>query len=417
MKMKLTLKAKLEVNGAQHHVLDRMAFACTKLWNTANYERRQTWEETGKIPSYAQQCKQLKDNPWARLLQSQSAQAVLQKLDFAYRSWYKLRKTDKTAKPPGFRRKESLSTVTFKRSAFRIEGSTLQLSLTPKLREETGFTERFLYAKFEAHRPVEGDPCLVEVVRNGGGWYAHIVENVREPRLMLDRKAMAIDLGVVNLAACVDEGGHAQIYSGRQLLSVQRYFNKQIAHVQSRVNLQGKRWSKKLAGLARKRSRQAKHVLHSASRSIVEDCRVQGVTTIVLGRLNGLRKTNGGGGRNWGRNNQKLHAWSYEQFASQLVYKARLGGIRVVKRSERGTSRRCSRCGVVRKANRVHRGLYRCNRCGAVLNADLNGAANLLQRYLRKRRRVGVVGALARPSVSRWDWHGFSGESPRIPGL
>ena len=160
--MKLTLKTKLEVNDAQHRVLDRMAFACTKLWNTANYERRQAWGKTGKIPSYVQQCKRLKDNPWARLLQSQSAQAVLQKLDLAYCSWYKLRKVDKTARPPGFRKKESLSTITFKRSAFMIDDTTLRLSLTPKLRDETGFDGRFLYVKFDAHRPVEGDPCLVE---------------------------------------------------------------------------------------------------------------------------------------------------------------------------------------------------------------------------------------------------------------
>jgi putative transposase len=415
--MKLTLKAKLDVDDVQHKVLDRMAFACTKLWNTANYERRQAWGRTGKIPSYARQCKQLKDNPWARLLQSQSAQAVLQKLDFAYRSWYKLRKVDRTARPPGFRKRGSLSVITFKRSAFRIEGNTLRLSLTQKLREETGFGRRFLYLKFSAYKSISGDPCLVEIVRNNGGWYAHIVERVKRPKLLPDRKAMAIDLGVVNLAACVAEDGRAMIYSGRQLLSIQRYFNKQIARVQSRVNLQGKRWSKKLARLTRKRNRQIKHVLHSASRSIIEDCKARGITTIVLGKLNGLRKQNGGDGKNWGRNNQKLHSWPYEQFASQLTYKARLAGIRVVKRSERGTSRRCSKCGVARKANRVHRGLYRCGRCGAVLNADLNGAANLLQRYLRKRRRVGVVGALARPSVNRWNWHSFSGERPRIPGL
>jgi putative transposase len=414
--LKLTLKTKLEVDGAQHRVLDRMAFACTKLWNTANYERRQAWEKTGKIPSYVQQCEQLKGNPWARLLQSQSAQAVLQKLDFAYRSWYRLRRVDKTARPPGFRKKGSLSVITFKRSAFKIEGNTLRLSLTQKLRDETGFEERFLCLKFNAHKPVEGDPCLVEVVRNNGGWYAHVVENIREPKLMPDRKAMAIDLGIVNLAACVGEDGHTEIYSGRQLLSIQRYFNKQVARVQSRVNLQGKRWSKKLTGLTRKRSRQVKHMLHAASRSIIEDCRTRDITTIVLGRLKNLRKENGGDGKNWGRNNQKLHAWPYEQFASQLVYKAGLAGIRVVKRSERGMSRRCSRCGAVRKANRVHRGLYRCKGCGAVLNADLNGAANLLQRYLRARGR-GVVGALARPSVSRWDWNSFSGERPRIPGL
>jgi hypothetical protein len=37
--LKLTLRTKLEVDGAQHRVLDRMAFACRWDWNSFSGER------------------------------------------------------------------------------------------------------------------------------------------------------------------------------------------------------------------------------------------------------------------------------------------------------------------------------------------------------------------------------------------
>ena len=37
-------------------------------------------------------------------------------------------------------------------------------------------------------------------------------------------------------------------------------------------------------------------------------------------------------------------------------------------------------CGIIRKANRVKRGLYRCINCGIERNADINGAINILKK-------------------------------------
>ncbi|GAW32912.1 zinc ribbon domain-containing protein, partial [Carboxydocella sp. JDF658] len=80
--------------------------------------------------------------------------------------------------------------------------------------------------------------------------------------------------------------------------------------------------------------------------------------------------------------NQKLHAWPFSKIISLLTYKAALAGIRVVKVSEKNTSTTCPACGERGKKARVHRGLF--VHCGVVLNADLVGAYNILQRYLRE---------------------------------
>ncbi|MDA8211738.1 MAG: IS200/IS605 family transposase, partial [Clostridia bacterium] len=120
----LTAKAKIVKLSDQAALLLGLAgYAATKMWNVANYERRVVWQETGQIPGFPDQCKTLKTNRWYKLLPSQTAQEVLAELDDSYRSWYSHRKNgDLLAKPPGFRKKDTLSTLTFKQNAFGMPG-------------------------------------------------------------------------------------------------------------------------------------------------------------------------------------------------------------------------------------------------------------------------------------------------------
>jgi putative transposase len=53
--------------------------------------------------------------------------------------------------------------------------------------------------------------------------------------------------------------------------------------------------------------------------------------------------------------------------------------------NEAYTSQTCSNCGLVRKGNRVKRGLYVCKSCNLKLNADINGAINIMRKVALKR--------------------------------
>lgn len=152
------LKLKFQVKQEHQRILEYLAFVCTKLWNTANWERREQWAKTGTIPNYAEQCAALKTNKWYQRLHSQSAQGVLQKLSFAYKSWYQLRKKDPRARPPGFRRKTRLSTILFKPAGFQIEGNRIRLSLSAKLREDLEYSEQFLWLAFKSYNNPAGRP-------------------------------------------------------------------------------------------------------------------------------------------------------------------------------------------------------------------------------------------------------------------
>ena len=379
--MYLTAKAKIPETAE----LQQVGCVCTKIWNKANHYCREIWQKTGKIPNYYELQRVFKDDVWCRQIHSHTAQAVLHKLSESYRSWFQLRKIDATANPPMFRKKNSISTVTFTKFAIQIKGNEMRLSLRNKV---------FAYLPFQIQRTVRiNQENIVRVEVKKG--VANIVYKVEEPSLKREGQIMGIDLGVINTATTVKENGEARVYTGKGLLSIQRYFNKKIGQIQSIVKKQSKdkmNWSTHLSVLAQKKNRQIRHILHAQTKAIVDDCVKSDVKVVVVGDLHNIRKQRSdtkspeklSRARSWGKViNQKNHAWSFAWFASTLRYKLRMEGMQLVEVNENSTSKTCSVCGAVRKRNRKTRGLYVCNSCGHVLNADVNGAVNILKKYLQ----------------------------------
>ncbi|MBU2639897.1 MAG: transposase [Nanoarchaeota archaeon] len=396
--MKQTIKYKLNPNKEQEKHLHNLSSIATKLYNTDNYIRRATWKKCGKIPSwYSQKKKVLKNNVWYKLLPSQTAQEVCHNLQGNYNSWFKLRKKDEKARPPKFRRKEMLSPISFYQQ-FKIIEDKLKLSMSLKYRKEHNI--KSLELNFNKWKTEKGIPKFCQVLFNKGSWYANIVYEVPEPNISLNKNIMAIDLGIINTAVTCDNKGNSNIYSGKQILSIQHYFNSRIARVQGKFTKQfpKRKWSKTLQKLTDKKTRQINQSLHTISKGIVNQAKKNNIKTIVAGDLTDIRKDN-----NFGkRNNQKLHSWSFSKLIQQIEYKSILSGIRFVRVSEENTSKTCSICGTMRKSNRIKRGLYRCKICSNYINSDVNGAKNILKKYLQffsnEDRSIGNV---AMPLVSR----------------
>ena len=393
--MKQTVLYKLNPTFEQERHLHNLCSIATKLYNTDNYQRREAWDKTGKIPNWYEQKKKLKSNHWYRLLSAQTAQAVIKNLQDAYVSWFRLRKTDKNAKPPRFRKKTILSPISFYQQ-FKIIGNKIRLSVSRKYSKENKI--KFMKMEFIKWKKPEGVAKFCQIIFNKGKWFAHIVFEAEEPEINLNDNVMGIDLGIINTATTVDTEGNAKIYSGKQILAIQHYFNKEKAKLQSVLTKQypKRHKSRTLNILQKKQNRQIKQTLHTHSKAIVDDCKKKNIKTIVVGDIKNIRK-----GKKWRKKeNQKLHSWSFSKFTQQLEYKAMKAGIRFVRVSEAYTSQECSTCGTIRKSNRKHRGLYICKKCGTEINADVNGAKNILQKYLRDflSRSIGKV---ALPSVTR----------------
>jgi len=122
------------------------------------------------------------------------------------------------------------------------------------------------------------------------------------------------------------------------------------------------------------------HELHKISKAIVQEAK-ETKSTIILGKLKGIRKNNKGR-----RGNRKLNSFPFYKLSNYIRYKAEWLGIPVVRVSEAYTSQTCSICG---GRGERHNGLFKCS-CGAELNADYNGAKNIMKRGLGLVSKPGV---------------------------
>ncbi len=213
-------------------------------------------------------------------------------------------------------------------------------------------------------------------------------------------KFMAIDIGIANALTCYDYQGHSRIISGRQWLSVERCFHKKIAYYQAISDGQqaakGMKYpkkSKRVLQLYKKKKAQTFHLLHCMTRKVIDLAVQQGVETIVIGDITGIREQ-----ANLGKTtNQKFHGLPFRKMVQMITYKAEEQGISVLAITEEYTSQTCSACKTkpskenAKKANRKHRGLYICEDCKSVINADVNGAINISKKYLKGLHAQSVV--------------------------
>jgi putative transposase len=87
-------------------ILAQLGYAARKLWNVANYEKREWSKESGTpFPNWYIQKKSLKGHFWYKNLPSQSAQEVLKVLQEAWVSFFELKKSSgiKNPQPPRFK--------------------------------------------------------------------------------------------------------------------------------------------------------------------------------------------------------------------------------------------------------------------------------------------------------------------------
>jgi len=369
----------------QEQQLRSLAEASARLWNMANYERRQALFKSQRAFTYAQQCKHLKDTDTFKQLGTCKAQALLMKLREAWGSYYALKHLErlsqlpphmKHVRPPRYMkdrqtRRLAAESIYVRNDGYKQQEDILTLSKSLHIPFKTGDLWVGKQGRLELHY----DPLRKK-------WYGHIPVKIKWPRKgkphQPTRKRASIDLGICNLTTCVVEGGNrAYIYSGRAVLSDWRYWTKRIAAVESELKKTNQRdSSKQLSRLYRTRKRRLNHAVKSMLRNLYERLEAHEVTDLIVGNLKHIRDN-----ANHGRiGNQKLHNfWPFMQIRQRIQELSEEYSIRVRFKSERDTSKRCSICGKKHKNGRVKRGLYKCPDTNVRLNADVNGANNLLE--------------------------------------
>jgi putative transposase len=182
------------------------------------------------------------------------------------------------------------------------------------------------------------------------------------------------------------------------LKSINQFYNKRKAQLQSLV---GSQTSKRLIRLTNKRNRKVKHILHLATRRVIDHLVVNHIGVLVIG-YNPEWKQRVNIGR---ANNQKFVAIPHAQALQMLTYKAHLAGIEVVLQEESYTSKCSFLDGEFPQkqhqyaGRRVQRGLFRAGD-GTFINADVNGACNIIVKAFPNAFE-GIEGVVVHPV--RWE--------------
>ena len=197
-------------------------------------------------------------------------------------------------------------------------------------------------------------------------------------------KAVGIDIGIDNLMAVTsNEGSISHLVNGRPLKSINQFYNKTKAEIVSKLAERNTDTSKRLRHLNLKRNNKIKDYMHKASRSVVELMVENKIGNCYIGHNTGWKQEVNIGKRN----NQNFVSIPHSQLIWMLEYKAKEVGINVETHNESHTSK----CSFLDNEDICHhdeylgkrkkRGLF-VSSDGRMLNADINGAANILRRGL-----------------------------------
>lgn len=379
---------------------------CCKLYSR-QYRQRYKWLGLGKLkwPGKYGLDKAFRDHWAGQELSERCFTTVIKEYDVAYRSFMSKRASGQKARRPRYCKEPRQLFFEVGRNAKSLGDWKYRLTVLGG-----HIQNRHAIVRLHIGPGIKmKDIKIVRVQPDNSGTVVYYQEAEPEPG---DHIA-ALDLGINNLGVLAFDMGDSILYSGRGILSSDRRYHKKEAKCKPSgwkgKGYQSSKQSKRKIAYRVKAGNIRRLAVHNFTRSIIDECVKREIGTLITGDLKGIRT-----GKDHGKaGNQKLHAWPFAEILRQLKYKGEEAGIEVVTVSERYTSQTCHVCGAIDKSSRVHRGLYKCKHCGAILNADVNGAFNILNKVSPALIGAGV-GALLPCPPSLTEAASGTGEASQI---
>lgn len=203
-----------------------------------------------------------------------------------------------------------------------------------------------------------------------------------------------------NLMTMVTNTGDAPLLiRGGYPKSVNQFYNKELAYWKSVCMMTvGKFSSARINRITAERNRRIDDYMRKASRIIVDECIKRGVSAIVIGKNKEWKQES----KLSKRVNQHFVQLPFARLIQMIQYKASEKGIAVVLTEESYTSGTSFLDGELpSKANydknrRIHRGLFKADD-GRLINADVNGAFQILRKVFPNVSANGIEGVVLRP--------------------
>lgn len=379
--IQLVEKHCINKNNKYYDLLDYYCYMSKNLYNFANYHIRQSFTKEGIYLNYNKIDKLMKleenEKDYRNMITSKSAQQCLRLLDKNWKSFfsaikdYNKHKDKYLGRPklPKYLPKNGRYILIFTNQDCKLKNGYIHF---PK--KMNGFTIKTDLQNFQQVRVLpRGSKIIIEIVYNKES------EEFKED----NGKYLSIDLGLDNLATITNNCNKPfVILNGRQIKSINQFYNKQMAHYRSiakRIN--NLDYTKRMYRLTNKRNNLIDDLIHKASRKVVNYALSYGTNTIIIGN-----------NKDWKRNskmnkkvNQNFISIPHQKLIQQIEYKAKLVGINVIVTEESytsGTSFLDNELPIkdnYNKNRRVFRGLFVSNK-GIKINSDVNGSLQIMKK-------------------------------------
>jgi putative transposase len=232
-----------------------------------------------------------------------------------------------------------------------------------------------------------GEKGILRIKRKGQKWVADATTTLPDVESESSEIVMGVDTGIKVPAVAYIAGQSARFYgNGREMRYQRRKFYAR------RKKLQRFKKRKSVKRTKNKESRWMKDANHKISRKIVNYAHREGVDTIRVESLDGIREgtTRTSRGAKARKNNRSLNSWTFYQLTQFIIYKAARLGIKVEMVDPAHTSQECPAC--------KHRSIaddraYECSECGWFGHRDIVGAINISRRTGLDGDSQGATGA------------------------
>ena len=374
--MKVLRTEQIWINGDEN--IQKLCHISKNLYNEANYIVRQEFFKTKRWIRYSKLDKRLKKSENYRALPAQTAQQILRALERNWKSFFNAMKEwrehpekfNERPRPPKYKKKDGVFMLIFTNQQVKVKEGELifpkVVGLKLKTRIKEGIKE-------------------VKIIPKGVGYVVEIVYEKEIDTIERDKSRVAgIDLGVRNLVTIANNIGEEPIVvKGGVAKSINQFFNKKKARLQSTYSKQGVKTSKRMKRLSVKRERKLMDFFHKVSKFVAEWCAKRNIGRLVIG-YNKEWKQEANLGK---RNNQNFVQIPFLMLIQQIKYKAEERGIEVILVEEDHTSK----CSFLDNepvehrdeyAGRRMRGLFKSER--GIINADVNAAYNIIRKAIPK---------------------------------
>ena len=383
--------------------IDNLCFLSKNLYNYANYFIRQSFIFEGVYLGFNKIYHLVKNTTDYQALPRKVSQQVLRILDKNWKSFFEAHKAYQEC-PHKFTGRPKLPKYNHKTQGRNLLVYTIQAISKPKLAKgmvKLSGTEIIIPTKAK-------NIAQARIIPQVGQYAIEIIYEQNEHHTVTNPNAVAaIDIGVDNLAALTSnqKGFTPILVNGRPLKSLNQYYNKTKAKLQSELQNQ-RQTSSRISRLTAHRNNQVDTYLHQASRWIIDYLDSRGISKLIIGK-NPLWKQKANTGK---KNNQSFVSIPHARFVERLIYKGQMKGIEVVCAEESYTSRASFLnldslpvygSDEAKQASfsgyRETRGTYKIKGQRTRINADVNGSYNIMRKVIPTVFDRGIEGVVVRP--------------------